>query len=132
MILSAWLTEAAGEEQTSVLHIILKVHIDPSILDRWPIISFFMPEYCCSNGCFGYQVLCHLPLHKAIPVHMSAILQSVNSLRFYRTPGVLSLHTTTPYFIFRHLCAKKTLKKFKLFISMAYTFLVACLKVECY
>ncbi|XP_055813378.1 homeobox protein LUMINIDEPENDENS isoform X2 [Solanum dulcamara] len=57
MILSAWLTEAAGEEQTSVLHIILKV-------------------------------LCHLPLHKAIPVHMSAILQSVNSLRFYRTPDI--------------------------------------------
>lgn len=30
------------------------------------------------------QVLCHLPLQKALPVHMSAILQSVNSLRFYR------------------------------------------------
>ncbi|WMV47583.1 hypothetical protein MTR67_040968 [Solanum verrucosum] len=57
MILSAWLSEAAGEEQTSVLHLILKV-------------------------------LCHLPLHKAFPGHMSAILQSVNSLRFYRTPAI--------------------------------------------
>lgn len=34
------------------------------------------------------QVLCHLPLHKALPVHMSAILQSVNRLRFYRASGV--------------------------------------------
>ncbi|KAH0739757.1 hypothetical protein KY290_038462 [Solanum tuberosum] len=57
MILAAWLSEAAGEEQTSVLHLILKV-------------------------------LCHLPLHKAFPGHMSAILQSVNSLRFYRTPDI--------------------------------------------
>ncbi|KAG4928583.1 hypothetical protein JHK85_055069 [Glycine max] len=31
------------------------------------------------------KVLCHLPLHKAIPMHISAILQSVNKLRFYRT-----------------------------------------------
>jgi len=51
MILSAWLSEAAGEEQTSILHLILKVHIDPLILDHWPIMSFFLPEYCCSNGC---------------------------------------------------------------------------------
>ncbi|CAN4093106.1 unnamed protein product [Withania somnifera] len=60
MLLAAWLNEAAGEEQTSVLHVILKV-------------------------------LCHLPLHKAfpgIPAQMSAILQSVNSLRFYRTPDI--------------------------------------------
>ncbi|KAK4732229.1 hypothetical protein R3W88_025217 [Solanum pinnatisectum] len=57
MILSAWLSEAAGEEQTSVLHLILKV-------------------------------LCHLPFHKAFPGHMSAILQSVNNLRFYRTPDI--------------------------------------------
>ncbi|KAJ8543310.1 hypothetical protein K7X08_005833 [Anisodus acutangulus] len=57
MILATWLSQAAVEEQTSVLHIILKV-------------------------------LCHLPLHKAFPVHMSAVLQSVNRLRFYRTPDV--------------------------------------------
>lgn len=37
------------------------------------------------------QVLCHLPLHKASPENMSAILQSVNGLRFYRTSGVISL-----------------------------------------
>ncbi|XP_047334047.1 homeobox protein LUMINIDEPENDENS [Impatiens glandulifera] len=30
------------------------------------------------------KVLCHLPVNKALPVHMSAILQSVNGLRFYR------------------------------------------------
>lgn len=38
-----------------------------------------------------YQVLSYLPLHKALPVHMSAVLQSVNSLRFYRTSGVFLL-----------------------------------------
>ncbi|CDP03525.1 unnamed protein product [Coffea canephora] len=57
MILATWLTQAALEEQTSVLRVILKV-------------------------------LCHLPLQKALPVHMSAILQSVNSLRFYRISDV--------------------------------------------
>lgn len=57
MILASWLTQAAIEEQTSVLHVILRV-------------------------------LCHLPLHKALPAHMSAILQSVNKLRFYRGSDV--------------------------------------------
>ncbi|BBH10388.1 Homeodomain-like superfamily protein [Prunus dulcis] len=57
MILATWLSQAAIEEQTSVLLVILKV-------------------------------LCHLPLHKALPVHMSAILRSVNRLRFYRTADV--------------------------------------------
>ncbi|KAL5060512.1 hypothetical protein RYX36_032116 [Vicia faba] len=33
------------------------------------------------------KVLCHLPLHKALPAHISALLQSVNRLRFYRTSG---------------------------------------------
>ncbi|RVX20545.1 Homeobox protein LUMINIDEPENDENS [Vitis vinifera] len=53
MILATWLSQAANEEQTSVL-----------------------------------LVLCHLPLHKALPVHMSAILHSVNRLRFYRTSDI--------------------------------------------
>ncbi|XP_076950363.1 homeobox protein LUMINIDEPENDENS-like [Bidens hawaiensis] len=53
MILASWLSLAATEEQTTVLHVILRV-------------------------------LCHLPLHKALPAHMSAVLQSVNKLRFYR------------------------------------------------
>ncbi|KAG2697376.1 hypothetical protein I3760_07G102300 [Carya illinoinensis] len=57
MILATWLSQAAVEEQTSVLLVILKV-------------------------------LCHMPLHKALPVHMSAILQSVNRLRFYRTSDI--------------------------------------------
>ncbi|KAK7337417.1 hypothetical protein VNO77_17990 [Canavalia gladiata] len=34
------------------------------------------------------KVLCHLPLHKAFPTHISAILQSVNKLRFYRTSDI--------------------------------------------
>nr|KYP71331.1 Homeobox protein LUMINIDEPENDENS [Cajanus cajan] len=54
MTLATWLSNAAVEEQTTVLLLILKV-------------------------------LCHLPLHKAVPMHISAILQSVNKLRFYRT-----------------------------------------------
>nr|GEV55062.1 homeobox protein luminidependens [Tanacetum cinerariifolium] len=53
MILASWLSQAAIEEQTTVLHVILRV-------------------------------LCHLPLQKALPAHMSAVLQSVNKLRFYR------------------------------------------------
>ncbi|XVF72565.1 hypothetical protein PTKIN_Ptkin12aG0131500 [Pterospermum kingtungense] len=53
MILATWLSQAAVEEQTTVLLIILKV-------------------------------LCHLPLQKALPEHMSAILQSVNKLRLYK------------------------------------------------
>ncbi|KAG9156972.1 hypothetical protein Leryth_009023 [Lithospermum erythrorhizon] len=57
MILATWLSEAALEEQTSVIDAVLKV-------------------------------LCHLPLQKAQPVHMSAILQSVNKLRFYRASGL--------------------------------------------
>ncbi|CAI9781120.1 unnamed protein product [Fraxinus pennsylvanica] len=52
MILATWLSQAASEEQTSVLNVVLKV-------------------------------LCHLPLMKALPVQMSAILQGVNKLRFY-------------------------------------------------
>ncbi|VVB07019.1 unnamed protein product [Arabis nemorensis] len=57
LILTTWLSQAAIEEQTSVLLLILKV-------------------------------LCHLPLHKASPENMSAILQSVNGLRFYRSPDI--------------------------------------------
>ncbi|GAB4829863.1 hypothetical protein Ancab_019509 [Ancistrocladus abbreviatus] len=34
------------------------------------------------------KALSHLPLHKALPAHMSAIIQGVNRLRFYRTPGI--------------------------------------------
>ncbi|XP_068658714.1 homeobox protein LUMINIDEPENDENS-like isoform X2 [Aristolochia californica] len=57
MILAKWLSEAALEEQTTVLFVILKV-------------------------------LCCLPLHKALPAQMSAILQTVNRLRFYRTSDI--------------------------------------------
>nr|CAJ53850.1 luminidependens [Arabidopsis thaliana] len=57
LILTTWLSQAASEEQTSVLLLILKV-------------------------------LCHLPLHKASPENMSAILQSVNGLRFYRISDI--------------------------------------------
>ncbi|KAM7277462.1 hypothetical protein ACFE04_019328 [Oxalis oulophora] len=57
MILTTWLSQAAIEEQTTVLVVILKV-------------------------------LSYLPLQKALPEHMSAILQSVNQLRFYKTPDI--------------------------------------------
>ncbi|GMH25994.1 hypothetical protein Nepgr_027837 [Nepenthes gracilis] len=57
MILATWLSQAASEEQTSVLVVALKV-------------------------------LCHLPLHKALPVQMSVILQAVNRLRFFRTADI--------------------------------------------
>ncbi|KAJ4727626.1 putative Homeobox protein LUMINIDEPENDENS [Melia azedarach] len=53
MILATWMSQAADEEQTSVLSVILDVYS-------------------------------HLPLHKAFPEQMSAILQSVKRLRFYR------------------------------------------------
>ncbi|XP_008789939.1 homeobox protein LUMINIDEPENDENS-like [Phoenix dactylifera] len=56
-ILATWLSQAAHEEQTTVLLVIFKV-------------------------------LCHLPLHKALPVQMSAVLQTVNRLRFYRTSDI--------------------------------------------
>jgi hypothetical protein len=35
-----------------------------------------------------FKVLLHLPLHKALPAHMSTVLQTINRLRFYRTQGV--------------------------------------------
>lgn len=35
-----------------------------------------------------FKVLCHLPLHKALPVQMSTVLQTVNKLRFYRTSDI--------------------------------------------
>ncbi|KAL5795538.1 hypothetical protein ACOSQ2_000358 [Xanthoceras sorbifolium] len=57
MVLATWLSQAAVEEQTSVLIVMLKV-------------------------------LAHLPLNKALPEHMSAILQSVNKLRFYRSSDI--------------------------------------------
>ncbi|MCL7029918.1 hypothetical protein MKW94_002632 [Papaver nudicaule] len=34
------------------------------------------------------KVLCHLPLQKALPLQMSAVLQTVNRLRFYRTSDI--------------------------------------------
>ncbi|KAE9593835.1 putative transcription factor homeobox-WOX family [Lupinus albus] len=63
IILATWLSTAAVEEQTSVLLLILKANLDP-------------------------MVLCHLPLHKALPTQISAMLQSVNRLRFYRTSDI--------------------------------------------
>ncbi|CAL4945694.1 unnamed protein product [Urochloa decumbens] len=37
-----------------------------------------------------FKVLLHLPLHKALPAHMSVVLQTINRLRFYRTQDVSS------------------------------------------
>ncbi|KAK3162944.1 hypothetical protein QOZ80_1BG0095680 [Eleusine coracana subsp. coracana] len=58
-IVSTWLSQAAVEEQTSVILVIFKV-------------------------------ILHLPLHKALPDHMSAVLQTINRLRFYRTQDISS------------------------------------------
>ncbi|ERN16982.1 hypothetical protein AMTR_s00057p00206030 [Amborella trichopoda] len=65
VILAKWLSEAASEEQTTVLLVIFKV-------------------------------LCHLPFHKALPVQISAILQTVNKLRFYRTSAHLLIILVRP------------------------------------
>uniref|UniRef100_A0A453GGX8 Uncharacterized protein n=1 Tax=Aegilops tauschii subsp. strangulata TaxID=200361 RepID=A0A453GGX8_AEGTS len=56
-IVSTWLSQAATEEQTTVILVIFKV-------------------------------LLHLPLHKALPAHMSVVLQTINRLRFYRTQDI--------------------------------------------
>ncbi|KAF8762488.1 hypothetical protein HU200_009457 [Digitaria exilis] len=37
-----------------------------------------------------FKVLLHLPLHKALPAHMSVVLQSINRLRFYRSQDISS------------------------------------------
>ncbi|RYR52088.1 hypothetical protein Ahy_A06g027018 isoform C [Arachis hypogaea] len=43
------------------------------------------------------KVLCHLPLHKALPTHISAILPCVNRLRFYRTSEFVEPPFSTVY-----------------------------------
>ena len=87
MILATWLSQAAIEEQTSVLHIILRVHI----FSETELLHIYYLTCISSTEWTHLQVLCHLPLHKSLPAHMSAILQSVNKLRFYRGPGVFLL-----------------------------------------
>lgn len=85
MILATWLSEAAKEEQTSVLLVILKV-----------LMYVLFVIYACSFNFshislrlfFHIQALDYLPVSKALPGHMSAILQSVNRLRFYRASGL--------------------------------------------
>ncbi|KAG8079001.1 hypothetical protein GUJ93_ZPchr0007g5178 [Zizania palustris] len=37
-----------------------------------------------------FKVLLHLPLHKALPAHMSNVLQTINRLRFYKTQDISS------------------------------------------
>lgn len=99
MILATWLSQAAVEEQTSVLFIILKVCVE---------FTLTVVNDVSGNNCLemhistSVQVLCHLPLHKALPVHMSAILQSVNRLRFYRASGVPLLMKLVFCFSFLH------------------------------
>ena len=90
MILATWLSQAAVEEQTSVLLLILKVNLDPAVtIQCLHSFNSHITKYYQIFWLTGLQVLCHLPLHKALPTHISAILQSVNKLRFYRTSGVL-------------------------------------------
>lgn len=88
MNLATWLSKAAAEEQTSVLLLILKVNLNP-LVNILHCFNWHITEYSETLWLTVLQVLCHLPLHKAIPMHISAILQSVNKLRFYRTSGVI-------------------------------------------
>lgn len=90
MILATWLSEAATEEQTSVLLVILKVleYVLHVLLNA--CISLYNGVHI-ANSCkliLHFQLFDYLPVSKALPGHMSAILQSVNKLRFYRVAGV--------------------------------------------
>ena len=88
MNLATWLSKAAVEEQTSVLLLVLKVNLN-LLVNIMHCFNWHITEYPRTLWLTVLQVLCHLPLHKAIPMHISAILQSVNKLRFYRTSGVI-------------------------------------------
>ncbi|KAF6142679.1 hypothetical protein GIB67_015165 [Kingdonia uniflora] len=86
MILATWLSQAATEEQTSVLLVIFKV-------------------------------LCHLPLHKALPEQMSAILQTINRLRFYRMSDISNRAKVLLSRLSKLLFRSQTMKKPSVTIS---------------
>lgn len=125
MILATWLSQAAVEEQTSVLNIILKVYIHPLILDLWPIISTFSATNCCSNGCRYYAIFRYT---KHFPYICRLYCRVLIDCDFIG----LQVCCHAPYFISVHLFATKYIKKFKLLISMAYTYLVAWLETSHY
>lgn len=106
MILATWLSEAATEEQTSVLLVILKVLEYVHILLN-ACISLYNGVHI-ANSCrliLHFQLFDYLPVSKALPGHMSAILQSVNKLRFYRAAGVFcSFSDCFIFFLFIHQC----------------------------
>ncbi|KAF3790355.1 Homeobox protein LUMINIDEPENDENS [Nymphaea thermarum] len=56
------------------------------ILEEW--LSLAATEEQTTALVVILKVLCHLPLHKVLPVQMSTILQIVNRLRFYRTSDI--------------------------------------------
>ncbi|XP_031485900.1 homeobox protein LUMINIDEPENDENS [Nymphaea colorata] len=56
------------------------------ILEEW--LSLAATEEQTTVLVVILKVLCHLPLHKVLPVQMSTILQIVNRLRFYRTSDI--------------------------------------------
>lgn len=97
MILATWLSQAAAEEQTSVLLVVLNVCMKLVLSTVWILSLLMLLTISMTIKLNVVQVLCHLPLQMALPVHMSAILQSVNRLRFYRASGVPTWET---YFVF--------------------------------
>lgn len=92
MTLANWLSKAAVEEQTSVLLLVLKVNQDSLVnIQSLRCLNWHITKYYQTFWLNVLQVLCHLPLHKALPIHISTLLQSVNRLRFYRSSGVTYL-----------------------------------------
>eukprot|EP00252_Welwitschia_mirabilis_P026467 TRINITY_DN8696_c0_g1_i1.p1 TRINITY_DN8696_c0_g1~~TRINITY_DN8696_c0_g1_i1.p1 ORF type:complete len:1187 (-),score=265.59 TRINITY_DN8696_c0_g1_i1:419-3979(-) len=56
------------------------------ILAKWLGVAYTEEQTTVLDIIF--KVLSHLPLHRALPVQMSSILQTVNKLRFYRTQEI--------------------------------------------
>ncbi|GLJ46143.1 hypothetical protein SUGI_0972100 [Cryptomeria japonica] len=89
--------EGTFSGQVQLLERILQIH-DSTVLCWFvtkggiPILSKWLSQASVEEQTTVLQVifkvLCHLPLHKALPVQMSTILQTVNKLRFYRTSDI--------------------------------------------
>lgn len=89
--------ESTFSGQVQLLERILQIH-DQAVLCRFvtkggiPILAKWLTLASVEEQTTVLQVLFkvlfHLPLHKALPVQMSTVLQTVNKLRFYRTSDI--------------------------------------------
>lgn len=89
--------ESTFSGQVQLLERILQIH-DQTVLCRFvtkggiPILAKWLTLASVEEQTTVlhvlFKVLCHLPLHKALPVQMSTVLQTVNKLRFYRTSDI--------------------------------------------